>query len=478
MKKFLTIAMVAGFVLTLAATTYALEISASGYMRMMNTLNVNVGDELKVLKKYGADDDNHGTEAYIHHRFRLKMKVKSSDNLEGVLYLENDDFWGDLPDEKKADGDLGDKDQGIPVGADRIDVEVKQAYMSFKVPGLDAYPTRALVGVIPSGLGKGNIGKEVAGIRTDTKIGMAKLRLLYYKAVENQSVGKDFTGSDDMDHLGFRLSVPLGDLTWAVHGNWQDVPKGGAGLKTTAGTAASSNLYWLGFDVNGKVGPAKVVGNFAYNGGTVDYRDKAIAPDGSVIDEDEYGGWVTRVKASIPVGMWTIGAEGLYVSGDDTKDTAKGEYSGFRELEGGSGYDDFGVYYAGDVNYYIGHDHFAPVGGTGLSGDWFVRVFGTTKPLDWLTLTLTAGYIGDNVDNGDRVGTSLKSDLVTPEDNSDVGFEVDAIAWAKIYKQLKFGVQAGILFAGDALDQFDAAKGKNVSPDDPWIFNTQLKYSF
>lgn len=465
MKKFLTIAVAAVFVLTLAATTYAVELKASGYLRTRTQLNVNASRDPYAIKD--PTDTMNETYSRMHNRARLKFKLKADENLEGVVYFETDDIYGDL---KPDDG----KDQGIPVGADRIDFEVKQAYLSFKVPGLDAYPTRALFGINPTGLGFGNISKEGAGIRTETKIGTAKLILQYYKALENNALDT-YTKADDVDHYCFRVSMPFGDLTPAVHGNWMHNGRGS--IKTVGQTAvsAASSLYWLGFSLGGKIGPAKVQGDFTYNGGTVDYRYPVAG-----VDEDEYGGYVFRVKASIPVDRFEVGAEFFYGSGDDVDDIPKGEISGWREVKDAAGYQEQMVYYAGQVSEYAGlADHMGPDVGSGEpTGDWMLRVFASTKPLDWMKLTLMGAYMGDNVDNGDRFGTARKADGVTLEDNSDAGFEIAVMAEMAVYKQLKFEVGAGYLFAGDALDQWDAVKGKNVTPDDPWILVTELKYSF
>jgi hypothetical protein len=171
----------------------------------------------------------------------------------------------------------------------------------------------------------------------------------------------------------------------------------------------------------------------------------------------------------------------MYASGDDLDDRDNdGELDGFRQAEGGASFRPTQVYYGSSINASVGLD--SRVGSRGrspnnIAGDWLVQGFIGYEALDWLKLTGAVAYIGDNVDNGDRFGTALDA-LGNREDNDDAGIELDATAEIEIYKELKWRIGAGILLAGDALEQFNASTGVNEDPDDPWVFVTNLTYKF
>ena len=88
-------------------------------------------------------------------------------------------------------------------------------------------------------------------------------------------------------------------------------------------------------------------------------------------------------------------------------------------------------------------------------------------------------YISDTTKNGNTIGNALTT-AGRPRNDSDVGWEIDWFNTFAIYKNLTFQFGGGYLFAGDAMDfaVIGAAAGTNKSPKNPWIFVTNLTYSF
>ena len=88
-------------------------------------------------------------------------------------------------------------------------------------------------------------------------------------------------------------------------------------------------------------------------------------------------------------------------------------------------------------------------------------------------------YIGDTTKNGDTIGNSLESDG-TPQDNNQVGIEVDWLNSLALYKNLTWQFGIGYLFGGDALSYhvIGGANDANKKPDDPFVITTNLTYSF
>jgi hypothetical protein len=66
-------------------------------------------------------------------------------------------------------------------------------------------------------------------------------------------------------------------------------------------------------------------------------------------------------------------------------------------------------------------------------------------------------------------------------DDKSIGWEIDLYNEVALYKNLKFAIGGGILFAGKAMDYWDSTvvtADKNVSPKNPWIIATSITYSF
>lgn len=461
MKKLLTITMVAVFILALAAVTYAAELKASGYVRQSTGWYRNAEvDDFQALDT--LDDSN----AWADYRARVKFDLVASENLSGTVYFEMDDYWGGT-----ADGALG---------ADSKGVEIKNAYIKFKVPGLEGFPTTATVGIHGPFISNLGIDGDASGVMLDTKVEPVDLRLSYIKGIEG-----DFNAADDFDYYSARATMPVGDLRAGLWFTWAHAGGGSLPTRLAAGTPSSSNLYWIGGLLDGKVGPASFSGEFAYNGGKVDYSSPVAGATDPAVDEDKFGGYAFIGNVSMPVSQFEVGAQFQYTSGDDRNDTLNGKFDGYRLPHDAiaAAYHPTIVYYSSGFNDRVGMtsalaDTIDAAGvGEALSGDWLIKGYASFKPLDWLKVTGYAAYIGDNVDKGDRFGTATKSDG-TREDNGDVGIEIGAYGDLQVYKELVWTVGAGWLLAGDALDQGTATPGVNKSPDDPWAVVSQLMYKF
>jgi hypothetical protein len=466
MKKYLAIATIAVFVLTLTAVTYAIDFKMSGDIRNRSKVAVNIGES--ALTPGSAEYD--GTVSDVDMRMRFKIDAVASENLKGQLRFEMDDDWGGTG--------MG------TFGLGSVDVEVRNAFVSFTPPGLEDYPTTLTAGLQDFYLGRFAVDEGGTGITVDTKWDPAAIRLIFIKEFEG-----DEENSDDRDSYGVRVTYPVNDWRPGVWFQWTDLGK--ITDSVAAGGAAGSgrvqgDLYWVGFTVDGKLGPVSLIGDFVYNGGSVDYGTntgqltvKGIAGP-ATLDEEEYGGWVAHVKGSMPVGdIYEVGGVLMYASGDELNDVRnRGEIDGFRQPLGGAAFRPTQIYYGSGINASIGLDSRVGSRGrspTNVAGDWLVQGFVSAKPLDWLKVTVLAAYIGDNVDDGDRFGTSRDA-AGNLEDNDDAGIELDVTANIQIYKQLTWDIGAGILFAGDALEQWNGTA--NEDPDDPWCFVTNLQYKF
>ena len=472
MKKFLTLAAVAVFVFTLAAATYAVDFKASGLIRVRTACYVN-SDGAPRGGAVNFDD----TEAWMDQRFRLQMKLQASEDLYGVVYFEGDSSkWGEAGVARNTAGAWG------AGGSDRNAVELKQFYIDFKIPVIsDFAPTRLRAGTqwlaIRSHVW---LGADGAGLRFFTEAGPVRLYLNWFKPGE----GTDWH-ADDTDLYAVRAVLALPDFPvqpgmFVAYWNANDYPLL-SGLQTQ-----HADFYWIGVNVDGKIGPANLKTDFVYVNGEVERTAAAL-------QDQDYGGWLFYADANLPVAMLTVGGTFMYATGNDIRDTTKAtgtqDFGGYVIPPGSEANPALGiVFWTSTVNDGVdicGGSNGARTGGNTavqprwFGGLWTVKGYASFKPLDWLKVTGYGMYIGDTVKNGDAIGDSRKAPFgaANLDDNSYIGIEVGAITDIKIYKELTYSIGAGYLFAGDAMDTWDGV-ASNKSPDDPWAIVSQLIYKF
>ena len=118
----------------------------------------------------------------------------------------------------------------------------------------------------------------------------------------------------------------------------------------------------------------------------------------------------------------------------------------------------------------------------GQGGLWINKIYAGFIVSPQFSTRNEGMYVRDTTKNGNTIGNAVTS-AGNPRDDSSVGWEIDLYNTLAIYKNLTFQVGGGYLFAGDAMD-FNvltagaATPGNNKSPKNPWIFVTNLTYSF
>jgi len=482
MKKFLTLTCVAVLTFGLAATTYAMDWGASGFLRVRSAWYVNADAPSADPTVSDAWDD---TNAWMDTRFRLKFTAKANDYASGVIYFEGDSSrWGEAPDGRNTAGAWN---------ADRNAVELKQFYIDLKVPGIsDFAPTTVRAGI--QGFAVRShflLYADGPGVRTETTVGPVKIFLNWFKPEE----GAD-NQADDADIYCAVFSAPgLGVVTPGVYFLYLHAGDYPLRANTPAGVYDTGNFWWLGVFVDGKIGPVALKADFAYFDGE---QELGGIPSALVSDPD-YSGFGFFADASVfdIIPNATIGAAFAYGTGDDLVDAADprgNEFDAYRVPPGSE--EAFGgnwgiVYYPSAINdgvrmANLGSGTAADLGK--LGGTWFGKLYGSFKAPEWLKTTIYAMYIGDTTDEGNTQGDALDIVGAIPgfssglEDDSDIGIEIGAYCNMSIYKSLTYSIGAGYLFAGDALDSYTgltlAGIPINDSPDNPWAVVSQLIYKF
>jgi opacity protein-like surface antigen len=258
------------------------------------------------------------------------------------------------------------------------------------------------------------------------------------------------------------------------------------------------NLWWVGPYVDAKMGPVDVSLDFIYNGGYDVWENGLMSltdpANPANLDYSTIGGsafrsysvrhegYLFRGVASYTMNKFKFGVGGLYGSGDNlnTLDRYEGFMTPYRS-EAAARNDDF-VVLTGDFGLrqpYGTQNNgglFKPWSSSG-QGVWYVRGFADYAVTDWLKLKVNGGYIGDtcsgsqvqgaNIRGGDEFGTDANND-------SSIGWELDAGVQINIYKNLYLDNAFGYLIAGKAL----AGQYGGFRAQDPWVWATTLSYQF
>lgn len=414
-------------------------------------------------------------------RSRLKLDVVTDKNLSGTIFFEMDSgMWGESGTGRNNIGRWS---------ADQAAVEIKNVYFDFGVPGIPI-PATLRVGLQPLNVRPAmvvyNDGMGVTGV---VKIDPVNISFQWFKQVENQ----DYS-SDDTDVYGLGISTKIKTITVGGYGlyyNSNTYPIIPAAPSPTVDFTA--DMWWVGVYADGKLGPVNLNFDFVVDKGEVNDQ-RNISPRARDV---KYRGWATRLKVDYPWEKFNFGVMGIYASGSDQKKTDSTGFPGTTTPYGTtttkvSGYvvptaseqfggaqislimDGFPVW-PGFQGYNVlnyNQMHRGSIGGT-----WVARLYGSYKPTPWYKVTLAGIYIGDTTKNGNTIGNA-RTAAGRPRDDKTIGFEFDLINEINIYKNLKWDVGFGYLFAGDALEYYNLATGRNNEGKDPWAFVTRLTYTF
>jgi len=517
MKKFVII--LAGLlIMAFGATVYAqtLEFKASGYIDVLSMLTRNVPEHpyettanvygpgivgrLRPQAPGAITTDAAGgafdrKRAYMASRGRLKFDAIMGKDLMGTIWFEIDSTrWGEVT--SGYGGSANDqRNNAGQFGGDAGAVEVKNLNITFKVPAMPV-PVTIQAGILPLAY-RPHIFcySDNTGIEVRVKLDPANIRLNWSKAVENQ----DYS-ADDVDIYAADMNVKAGPMTiggFALNMNANTWPIIRAAAQVGPNVNYNANLWWLGLYADGKMGPVNLNFDFIYNRGKVeDARNQAVlAPD------VKYRGWATMLQADYPWEKFNFGLIAHYASGADTRKTDPTATPGvnppgaaatvfstknsaytvipFTEV----GVNDMSMVFFGTgavgVTRGAGAGYLGGIRGQ-IGGTWAAKLYGAYKATPWYKITLQGLYIGDTTKHGNTVGTARKAPYGAGDLRNDktIGWEFDLINEIAIYKNLKFFVAGGLLFAGDAMDYFVNNANPDVSPKNPWAIYTALKYSF
>jgi hypothetical protein len=455
MKKFAILALAAVMVIALTVPAAALENEFGGYWRTRFFTQGHFN---------GANNDDTNLRR-VDTRTRLYYTAKINDNLKFVNKFEMDTVWGDnprAPETEILDGNgstqtitgatpstYGD------VGADGVNVEVKNSYADFNVG-----PVNFTVGVQPYSLFRDfHISDDASGIIARWKVlDNFVLAGSWLKAFEG---GSGTGNNEDVDaytltgafwfseNMSIKPSISYARSSDAA--NYVDfIDLAGSGLVGNEISAAAIGipgvddqleLWTYGFDFDAAFDNFGLWATLYGQTGTLD-------TSGGDVD---FKGWLAAVGGNVALGMFDVHGQVIYTPGDDKSDD---------ELE--QIYSPLGSYYWSEI---MGYGTFDNVVSAGSPADKIANLvafnIGTTvKPMDKLKVAVDLWY------------AMLEEDQFAPGQEDKLGTELDVKVSYQLVEGLNLDLIGAYLWAGDAT----SLNGNNQ--EDPYEFGAQLSLSF
>jgi len=481
-----------------------LEFKASGFidaqtMWSKNTPDANAGAGIygvvPAVNQFGGNAYNRIT-SYLESRCRLKFDAVMSKSLSGTLLFEFDaEPWGNPPGGNT--GKISDRGAFGYWGGDRAALEVKNIYIDWGVPSIPV-PVSVRVGLQTLAI-RPNLFLLTDGMAVNTSVNLdpVSLQMFWAKAVEGK-----YEAADDSDVYGIHAKAKVGTMSvggYGVYYNMNSFPLWNPA--PTAGTQRS-DMFWFGVYADGKAGPVDLNFDFIYDWGWVK------RPGFQVYPKVKYSGWETRIKISFPWEMFDVGAIGMYATGADRYKTSGSGTAGSATAIGteSTKVASFVVPPASEASGAFGEavvllGSWVNRGNTGwgttynyssmtrgpAGGLWFGKLYAAVKPTPWYKATFQVLYVGDTTKHGNTFGTAWKypvafGGLGIRRDDKEVGWEFDLIHEIAIYKNLKYNIGMGYVFAGKGMEfgYTDPVSGflVNNKPKNPWNVLTSLVYTF
>ncbi|MBG0776058.1 MAG: outer membrane homotrimeric porin [Desulfovibrionaceae bacterium] len=253
MKKFLTLAIVAAFVLSMAATASAVELKAKGELHFSFNWSDNL-DFNDADNNAGEGDGQSEDDFFAEQRTRLYLDAIASENLKATFGFEIDSRWGEDNAKTASPG-------GGELGADAVNIETKRAMLAWTVPNTGLAVTMGIQGLaLPGAVGGSPIlNDDVAGITASYKFNdMVAATAFWARLYDNNIGANDADGAesadDEFDAWGLLLPVTLDGVSFTPY-----YVGAQAGVDTTLGNARNfgasaadgdpTEVWWLGTDL-------------------------------------------------------------------------------------------------------------------------------------------------------------------------------------------------------------------------------------
>jgi len=504
MKKHLVLLVAILAIVAITVPAFAVEFKYGGMYRLRWQSNDNVVD--------GTDnfDDNQN---YMDQRFRMYFSFVGSENLQVVTKWEVDTLWGNSFDKFSTGGG---------VGADSINLEMKNVYLEFNVPYT---PVRSTLGVQGLTLLTGwMIDDDFSAAKFSAKFDPIRVTIGYIAAVNNDVT----TTQENIDDVFISLDYAEGPFKASLVGLFQDahntdastffnprmssgsigegssVPLGGFtvggvpvptnSIVNSVGGVALANdnfLFDLGINLGYKVDIFSVYINFVKNFGSFDLLPSLT--DHSI----DYTGYMVESRGDIFCGPFTFTLGGFLASGDNFNPNTEDEDGNFRYPRGASHYwsEILGL---GSLDQSVGGSYLSPVRATPVSaktGDqltdtfknvpgrhgymaadvpsnlWMVNAGMAYQALEKTKLTFNYYYIGTQENVLAGLHSRRGRDRLFAETDDSIGHELDFYIDQGVVDGLNLRIVGAYLIANEGYTV-------NNHDDDAWEAGMVLQWHF
>jgi hypothetical protein len=485
-KKLLVVATAGALTAATAVPALALENEFHGLFRVRGFIsNYDDGASGTLLPK-----DKPGTRNFIEQRARLLYQAKANDDLKLVTHFELDSRWGD--NSYNSNGTT--RNNGGAIGADQTNLETKNVYLDFNVPG-SAVPVNVKLGIQGfSDAYKGIIfNNDAAGLVVTSKYDRATAQIAYFRFDDATTGGSATTASNSY------LTVPSaptsagsiiqnsnpGNLTrdFINIGGKYNVTKD---IKVGADyfllysdilrqNTGRTNIHMIGVNAEAKVGPATVDGFAIYQLGKVGSVPTTATGVLDTTKSSRYqtvSAFAANVGAKVKVGPGTARGNVLYISGDNDPTNTNNDRNDFQTImERGAGNAGHS-FYAGEMLLLLRSKY-------ATAGTDRAVVF----DLNNSSQGLVGGFLGYDANFGKvfsytNVGfAAVAKDTGHAHDSKYMGTEINSELGYKIYDNLSASLQGAYLVLGDYFKNTGgAALGK--LPDNPFSGRVMVTYTF
>ena len=378
-------------------------------------------------------------------------------------------------------GSLG-KSVGGSYSGDAINVETRWLYTDFQLPWA-CNKARVRMGLQPFTVNSYLWQETVMGVTTDIAAGPVEIIAGWLRPYRDP-VKDDKSDVEDLDAFYARVNFkPTDGVKAGVFGLYMT----GDGDKANGGTITSQyyevknfknnydmDLWFLGTDGKANFGMVFVNWDLIYETGSIDNASFSESYNGWAYNEaranDDFdvSAWLAHVDVGAKLGSLKLTGTILYTSGDD--DGNDSDLDGFMAvdidrtdsvtlMEGGFTDDD----------YYTEKDYMLD------KGLWLFKGAADYKVSKKLTVGGALMYM---MTAEDIEYSYVDGNGVTQNESDDsLGIEVNAYLKYKLYDNLEFAVNAGYLFADDAMDFWEVDKDGN-SDEDIFISTARVRYKF
>ena len=482
MKKFRLIIALFAIIATVGPAA-AVEFDFHGDMNNRFLIYTNRQDWLN-NEQQGIIEDSTVDAYYGELKYRFWFEAADDDGaVKGVYAVE----IGGIRFGEGTDGDFS---------GDGTDVETRWAYLDFQTPGVER-KARWRMGLTPWKINSFFWQETATGLTLYGDAGdMLDYQVAWIRPLDKLSFDEDEDGLDDLDILYGRLNIaPRDKLKIGLFGLYfhskedvgdpadpDDVAGPRAWLLKNIDDRASFDIWTIGLDGAWDVDSFFFNWDLIYQGGQIDdilwnpnaanldldFRGTDTFTGGIPTDTDfDLSAWFLHADAGYKFGAHKLTYSFWYASGDD--DPSDDDFEGYLavDLDRDDNISIFEGLYTDDSTYFTERPYMLDKGFIMNKLAWDFKINEKTTVGAAGMYMLTA----EDIEYTNATGGN--------ENNDEIGVELNGYFRYMLFKNVEFKINAGYLWAGDALDAFETGDDRDGSSDEN-IFGSsfRVRYKF